>query len=79
MLLFDIINLDRINTQVYPILIHKLFLSCPLDRINTQVIDRFALDQAMYELFSLYICKYNITSLSLLAGRTVATYIDKAK
>ena len=49
-----------------------VYLSYPQDSINTKVIYRFALTQVectSYFLFS--DCKQNITSLSLLAGRTV--------
>ena len=49
-----------------------VYLSYPQDSINTKVIYRFALTQVectSYFLFS--DCKQNITSLSVLAGRTV--------
>ena len=49
-----------------------MYLSYRQDSINTKVINRFALTQVectSYFLFS--DCKQNITSLSLLAGKTV--------
>ena len=46
-----------------------VYESYPVDRINTQVVYRFALAQVNDLLNN---CKQNTTSLSLLAGRTVA-------
>ena len=49
-----------------------VYLSYPQDSINTKVIYRFALTQVECTSYFLFNdCKQNITSLSLLAGRTV--------
>ena len=49
-----------------------VYLSYPQDIINTKEIYRFALTQVEHTSYFLFSdCKQNITSLSLLAGRTV--------